>query len=124
MADAINQSDREKRMEQVYAEATSTLTELSKSRHKASRLYFRLVQGFLIWFSIFTVLLPFSASVIRDLYVREAEYEVKPMDLISMVVVAVSAFQCVNLGIATQEVQASSLRAKRRFDALSKSLYR
>lgn len=118
----IDQLDQEDRMQKVYAEATSTLTELSKSRHKVSRLYFRLVQGVIIWFSIFTVSLFFSTSTIRPF--REVEYEWKPIDLVSVAVLVISALQCINLGIAVSKVRDSYFRASRRFDALSESLYR
>lgn len=115
--------DAVKGVEKVYAEATSTLTELSKSRHQASQVYFRLFQGLIIWMVIFYASLFFSLPTMRDFNYRESKSEVNPIDLVSVAVVVISAVKCITLGTALFKVQITLSKASKNFYKLSQSLY-
>jgi magnesium-transporting ATPase (P-type) len=111
-------------IEKVYTEATSTLTKLSKSRHRASRVYSRLVQGLIIWFAILSASLVFASLSMQKYYYREAKSEVNPIDLVSTVVVVISTVKCITLVTAIYKFQPTLRRAYRNFYELSESLHR
>jgi hypothetical protein len=113
---------KSKEKSDIYEEATSILVELSKSRHRASSVQSRLVQGFMIWWVVLSASLFLSLPTFEYFHDRKAKPELSPINLVSIVVTVISAVNCITLGTAGLKISTTLRRATYNFHNLSDSL--